>query len=224
MVSVRKKAMDVFDIPDLMLLDVSHDGKFLLAVSNKENVHQVYQIPVDNPDKWKVVTSGEDRVLSGSLFKDDSRFLFPKAAGGSEKHDLYIYDFSTKKTAILNQLDSIRISDTKWTPDNFILYSGSSPKAIGLWKHDFADESISSLYQTNQLSGMGPVNPKRPLSHGWNTAKDPVHPHSSRRLITRWGKSLILCLHRALAMTILGCGMKPGKISFFQPTRPVSQP
>lgn len=163
MVSVRKKAMDVFGIPDLMLLDVSHDGEFLLAVSNKENVHQVYQIPVKTPDKWKALTSGEDRVLTGSLFKDDSRFLFPKAVGGSEKHDLFVYDFSKRKTSILQELDSIRIFETKWTPDNFILYDGSSPTAIGLWKYDFSDKSISSLYQTKQLAGMGPLNPKKPL-------------------------------------------------------------
>jgi dipeptidyl aminopeptidase/acylaminoacyl peptidase len=159
---LSKNAAKVFDIPALSLLDLSHDGSFLLVVSNKDNVHHVYQLPNDSPKKWKPITSGEDRVLTGALSKDDSQFLFPMAAGGSEKHHLYMYDFGKGKATLFKELDSIRVGITKWTPDNIILFSGSSPKTIGIWKYDFSEQAISQIYQTQQMGEIGPVNPKKP--------------------------------------------------------------
>lgn len=163
MESLRKKAEKIFKIPDLTLLDVAPDGKFLLLVSNKDNVHHVYKLPLENSKTWVQVTSGEDRVVNGTLSNDGSKFLFPMAPGGSEKHHLYLHDFTKGKTTLLQKLDSMRVGNAKWTPDNFILFEASSPETMGIWKYDFSENAISQIYQTMQLGEIGPVNPKRPL-------------------------------------------------------------
>jgi len=163
MVTFSKNVAKIFGIPDLSLLDVSNDGSFLLVVSNKENVHHIYQIPLDEPESWHPITLGEDRVLEGALSKDDSQFLFPMARGGSEKHHLYLYDFGKNETTIFKQLDSMRVSGLKWTPNDVILFAGSSPEKYGIWKYNLSEQAISQIYQTQQLGEIGPVNPNKPL-------------------------------------------------------------
>ncbi|MFQ5978432.1 MAG: alpha/beta fold hydrolase [Candidatus Heimdallarchaeota archaeon] len=161
--SIDKEAFEIFSIPELTLLTLSHNSKFLLVASNKSNVHQVYQIPLDDPENWHNLAVGEDRVTIGALSPDNSQFLFPRETGGNEKHDLFITDLQTYKTTLLKNLDSMRIFEPKWTQDDQILYDGSSPDHMGIWKYDQDDKSILSFYQSKYMGGMGPVNPKNPL-------------------------------------------------------------
>jgi dipeptidyl aminopeptidase/acylaminoacyl peptidase len=161
--SIDNKVFEIFSISDLSLLTLSHNSEFLLVASNKSNVHQVYQVPLENPENWHNLTIGEDRVYIGALSPDDSRFLFAKESGGNEKHDLFITDLQTYETTLLKKLDSIRIFAPKWTLDDQILYDGSSPDHMGIWRYNQDDKSIISLYQSQYMGIMGPVNPNSPL-------------------------------------------------------------
>jgi dipeptidyl aminopeptidase/acylaminoacyl peptidase len=155
---------DVFDVPDLELVSLSHNSEFLLVSSNKDNVPHVYQIQLSNLDEWIDLTPGEDRVATGSLSGDDSRFLFPRETAGNEKHDLYVTYLESNETSLLVDLDSIRVFKADWTPDDTsILFDGSSPSEMALRRFVLSEEETTIIYETSQMSAMGFVNPEKPL-------------------------------------------------------------
>jgi dipeptidyl aminopeptidase/acylaminoacyl peptidase len=170
--------VDVFDIPDLGLLTLSHDSKSILLFSNREDVTQIYQAPLSDLNDWKKLTLGNDRVMNGCLSHDDSRFVYPKDKDGDEKHNIFLTDLKTYETSLLCQLDSTMVFNLEWTPDaSHILFSGSTPSSLGLWKYSLADKEMSSIYETTVSAGMGSINPHAPLVtyFEWST----THPGAS---------------------------------------------
>ncbi|MHA1906699.1 MAG: S9 family peptidase [Candidatus Thorarchaeota archaeon] len=155
---------DVFDIPDLGLLSLSHDSKSILIFSNKDNVTRVYQVLLSNLEEWNRLTFGKDRVLLGHLSNDDSTFAFAKDSDGDEKHNLYLTDIQSYQSSLLAELDSTMVSGLKWTyDDSHILFSGSTPSSLGLWKYSLKEKTVNLVYETTTMSGMSSVNPKLPL-------------------------------------------------------------
>ncbi|MFX1250814.1 MAG: alpha/beta fold hydrolase [Promethearchaeota archaeon] len=168
----------IFNIPDLIFLDVSHSADFFLIISNKNNTHNVFKIDLNNLKEWIPVTRGEDRVFTGHLSSDDSRFVFPKEQGGNEKHDLFVTDLTTLETSLLVNLNSIRVYIPKWAPDDQnILFGGSTDTNICLWKFNLDNKDLDVLYKTTQLADMGQINPKQPLV-SWAEFK-PDNPKAS---------------------------------------------
>ncbi|TFF66915.1 S9 family peptidase [Candidatus Thorarchaeota archaeon] len=166
---------DVFDVPDLELVSLSHDSRFLLVMSNKENVHHVYQVPLSNSSKWTDLTPGEDRVITGSLSSDDSRFLFWRGRAGDERHNLYVTDLKSHEASLLLDLDSIRVSKADWTPDDrSVLFDGSSASEMALRYFSLSEKEVINVYETERMSAMGFVNPEKPLVT-YNERK-PDHP------------------------------------------------
>lgn len=166
---------DVFDVPDLELVSLSHDSQFLVVGSNRDNVPHMYQVRITSPERWIDLTPGEDRVSTGSLSSDDSLFLFPRETAGNEKHDLYITDIRSSKTSLLVQLDSIRVGLADWAPDDrSILFDGASASSMALYRYVLSEKEPAILYETTQLSAMGFVNPKKPLVT--YTEQKPNHP------------------------------------------------
>jgi dipeptidyl aminopeptidase/acylaminoacyl peptidase len=155
---------DVFDVPDLELVSLSHDSQFLVIASNRHNVPHVYQVRLAYPGKWIDLTPGEDRVGTGSLSPDDSLFLFPKERAGNEKHDLYVTDLNSSKTSLLVQLNSIRVFKADWAPDGrSILFDGSSASSMALHRHMLSEKETDTIYETTLMSSMGFVNPEESL-------------------------------------------------------------
>ncbi|MFO7836220.1 MAG: alpha/beta fold hydrolase [Candidatus Thorarchaeota archaeon] len=155
---------DVFDVPDLELVSLSHDSEFLLVASNRDNVPHVYQIRLSNPDEWIDLTPGEDRVATGSLSADDSRFLFPRETAGNEKHDLFVTDLESYETSLLLDLDSIRVFKADWTPDDRnILFDGSSASEMALRRFILSEKETTTIYKTTEMSAMGFINPEKPF-------------------------------------------------------------
>lgn len=160
----RTGLTDVFDVPTLELLGLSHDSKFLVALSNRENVPHAYQVRLSDPDKWVDLTSGENRVFTGKLSSDDSRFLFPLEDAGNEKHNLYVTDLESSKTSLLIKLESIRVFGAYWTPDDrSVLFDGSSASSMALRRYNLSREETDIVYETERMSAIGFVNPKKPL-------------------------------------------------------------
>ncbi|MGY5871636.1 MAG: alpha/beta fold hydrolase [Candidatus Thorarchaeota archaeon] len=155
---------DVFDIPDLGLLAISYDNKSILLFSNREDVTHVYQTSLSDLNNWRKLTSGRDRVMSGSLSFDDTKFAFPRDLNGDEKHNLYLTDLETYETSLFCELDSTMVFNLEWTPDSsHILFSGSTPSSLGLWKYSFSKEEMRTIYETKVSAGMGSINPNAPL-------------------------------------------------------------
>ena len=155
---------DVFDVPDLELISLSHDSKFLSVSSNRDNVPHIYKVDLVKTKKWIDLTPGTDRVVDGSLSSDDSSFLFPREKAGNEKHNLYITDIGSNETSLLVELDSIRVSKVDWTSDDrSVLFDGSSLSSMALRRYRVSEKEVETIYETDLLSGMGFVNPKKPL-------------------------------------------------------------
>lgn len=155
---------DVFDIPELRLLTLSHDSKSLLVISNKDNVPHVYQVRLSEPERWVDLTVGEDRVDTGSLSLDDSMFVFPRETAGNEKHNLFLTDMKSYTTSLLLGLESMRIFSLEWSSDgSSILFDGSSPTTMGLRRYFLSEKESSVIYETNLHSWMWRVNPVEPL-------------------------------------------------------------
>ncbi len=152
--------LDIFGIPDLILHDVAKSGSFLLVISNKNDVHQVFKVDLNSLNNWINLTNVGERITTGDLSPDDSKFVFPKEQGGNEKHDLYITDIKTENPSVLLKLDSIRVLTPKWTPDGqAVLFDGSSEMDICLWRYVIATETLDIVYQTKQLHFPFQVNP-----------------------------------------------------------------
>ncbi|MFX1283384.1 MAG: alpha/beta fold hydrolase [Promethearchaeota archaeon] len=157
--------LEVFEIPDLILHDVAKSGLFLLVISNKNDVHQVFEVNLNDLNNWINLTNVGERITTGDLSPDESKFVFPKEQGGNEKHDLFITDLRTKNSSVLLKLDSIRVFTPKWSPDGqIVLFDGSSEKDIRLWRYVLATETLDTVYQTKQLPlGFFQVNPRDPI-------------------------------------------------------------
>ncbi|MFW9832616.1 MAG: S9 family peptidase [Candidatus Thorarchaeota archaeon] len=170
--------VDVFDIPDLGLLTLSHDSKSILLFSNREGVTHVYQTFLRDLTNWRKLTPGKDRVIHGCLSYDDNKFVFPKDTDGDEKHNLFLTDMKTYETSLLCELDSTMVFNTKWTPDSsHILFSGSTPTSLSLWKYSFLDRKLNTVYETAVSAGMGSINPHLPLVTYFEWS--PTHPGAS---------------------------------------------
>ncbi len=155
---------DVFDVADLELVELSHDCRFLLVMSNKENVHHVYQVPISNTNIWTDLTPGEDRVITGSLSSDDSRLLFWRETAGDEKYNLYVTDLESHEPSLLLDLDSIRVQKADWTPDDSgVLFHGSSASEMALRFFSLSEREVVTIYETELMASMGFVNPEKPL-------------------------------------------------------------
>ncbi len=166
---------EIFDIPELELVSLSHDSQFVLIASNRDNVPHIYQVPVSDSSKWIDLTPGEDRVSTGSLSGDDSLFLFPRETAGNEKHDLFVTDLTSYETSLLVDLDSIRVLKADWTRDDqSVLFDGSSASEMGLRRFMKSEKEVTTIYETTRLSGMGFVSPEEPLVT-YNEQK-PDHP------------------------------------------------
>lgn len=155
---------DVFDIPDLLFLELSHDSESLIVSSNKDDVPHVYQVRLSDPKNWIDLTVGQDRVSLGFLSPDDSMFVFPRETAGNEKHNLFLTDMKSYETSLLVQLESLRIAFLGWSMDNHsVLFDGSSPTSMGLRRYFIPEKELSMIYETNLQSWMGYVNPVKPL-------------------------------------------------------------
>lgn len=171
----RLQTSDVFAVPDLELVALSHNSEFVLVASNKENIPHIYQVRLSNPDDWIDLTPGEERVSVGSLSEDDSLFLFPKENAGNEKHDLYVTDLVSYETSMLIDLNSIRVLKADWTLDaKSVLFDGSSASEMALRRYIISEEEVITLYETPRMSAMGFVNPKKSMVT-YNERK-PDHP------------------------------------------------
>ena len=114
---IYTKALRVLDIPDLSLEDVSNDDTFLLVNSNRDNVHHIYKVQIQDGENWVDITPVQDRVTSCNLAKDDLDILFPKEDGGNEQYNIYLTDFSTNKPELYLELKDARVSTIKRTKD-----------------------------------------------------------------------------------------------------------
>ncbi|MHA1167491.1 MAG: alpha/beta fold hydrolase [Candidatus Hodarchaeales archaeon] len=164
MAELASELKQIFSIPDLLLLDIAHSSEFILVISNKDNIHNVYKIDLNNPDEWIPVTRDEDRVVLGKISPDDAFFVYAKSTGGKEKHDLFLVDMNTIEVSPLLKLESTRVFSIDWSPDGqHVIFSGSTDTEICLWRYNIKEKSLVELYSTKQWAFMGQVNPEKPL-------------------------------------------------------------
>jgi len=143
-----EQVKQVFEIPDLELLDVSRDGQAALVLSNNTGSYQLFSIPVQGGD-LKQVSHGNERVSWASISNDSRWVAFSRDQGGKEQHQLYKTRLeSGEEEQQLTQLSPNRILDFNWSSrDDRIAFAGSTEEFNGIWVVETKTGKVTEVYR-----------------------------------------------------------------------------
>jgi dipeptidyl aminopeptidase/acylaminoacyl peptidase len=128
------RVKQVFEIPDLELLDVSKDGETALVLSNNTGSYQLFSAPVRGGN-LKQVSHGKERVSWASISNDSRWVAFARDQGGKEQHQLYKSKLDAgEEEQQFTQLPPNRILDFNWSSrDDRLAFAGSTQEFNGVW-------------------------------------------------------------------------------------------
>src|SRR2546426_2270701 len=142
------RVKQVFEIPDLELLDVSKDGETALVLSNSTGSYQLFSVPVKGGD-LKQVSHGKERVSWASMSSDSEWVAFSRDEGGKEQHQIYKARLdSGAEEQQLTQLPPYRILDFNWSSrDDRIAFAGSTKEFNGIWVIETKTGKATEIYR-----------------------------------------------------------------------------
>ncbi len=143
-----ERVKQVFEIPDLELLDVSKDGRTALVLSNNTGSYQLFSIPVQGGD-LKQVSHGKERVSWASISNDSKWVAFSRDQGGKEQHQLFKTGIeSGEEEQQITQLPPNRILDFSWSSrDDRIAFAGSTQEFNGIWVVETETGKPTEIYR-----------------------------------------------------------------------------
>ncbi|TMI59335.1 S9 family peptidase [Candidatus Bathyarchaeota archaeon] len=143
-----ERVKQVFEIPDLELLDVSKDGETALVLSNNTGSYQLFSVPVKGGD-LKQVSHGKERVSWASMSSDSEWVAFSRDEGGKEQHQIYKARLdSGAEEQQLTQLPPNRILDFNWSSRaDRIAFAGSTKEFNGIWVIETKTGKATEIYR-----------------------------------------------------------------------------
>jgi dipeptidyl aminopeptidase/acylaminoacyl peptidase len=142
----------VIRIPDLVLVDLSKNGRFALFLSNVSGSYQLWSIDVQK-GKTNQVSHGEQRVTFAEISPDSKNVLFSRDFGGAELHELFLAPITGKmQEEQVSKLKDVRVFDFSWSPTGKeIAFTGSTAEANFLWIFDIESRSYRQLYKAKGM-------------------------------------------------------------------------
>jgi dipeptidyl aminopeptidase/acylaminoacyl peptidase len=142
----------VIRIPDLLLVDLSKNGRFALFLSNVSGSYQLWSIKTQK-GKTNQVSHGEQRVAFAEISPDSRNALFSRDFGGAERHELFLAPITGKmQEEQVSKLKDLRVFDFSWSPTSKeIAFTGSTAEANFLWLFNIESRSYRQLYKANGM-------------------------------------------------------------------------
>lgn len=138
----------VLKIPDLVLIDLSKNGKFALFLSNISGSYQLWSIDMQK-GSTNQVSHGDQRVTFAEVSPDSKSAVFSRDFGGAERHQLFLAPITGQvQEEQISKLQDIRVFDFAWSPSGkAIAFTGSTLEANFLWLFDVVSRSYQALYK-----------------------------------------------------------------------------
>lgn len=138
----------VLRIPDLMLIDLSKNGRFVLFLSNMSGSYQLWSVDMQE-DSINQVSHGEQRVTFAEISPDSKSVVFSRDIYGAERHQLFMAPITGHvQEEQVSKLQDIRVFDFAWSKSGkSIAFTGSTAEANFLWLYDVASRSHQTLYK-----------------------------------------------------------------------------
>jgi len=138
----------VLRIPDLVLIDLSKNGKFALFLSNASGSYQLWSTDTQKGGA-KQVSHGEQRVSFAEISPDSKNVVFSRDFGGAERHQLFLAPINGKtQEKQITKLQDIRVFDFGHSPSGKqIVFTGATNKENAIWVFDAETQDYRSLYK-----------------------------------------------------------------------------
>ena len=138
----------VLRIPDLMLIDLSKNGRFVLFLSNMSGSYQLWSVDMQE-NSINQVSHGEQRVTFAEISPDSKSVVFSRDIYGAERHQLFMAPITGHvQEEQVSKLQDIRVFDFAWSKSGkSIAFTGSTAEANFLWLYDVASRSHQTLYK-----------------------------------------------------------------------------
>jgi len=138
----------VLKIPDLVLTDLSKNGKFALFLSNTSGSYQLWSIDTQK-GSTNQVSHGDQRVTFAEVSPDSKGVVFSRDFFGAERHQLFLSPITGQvQEEQISKLQDVRVFDFTWSPSGKgIALTGSTLEANFLWLFDVVSRSPQALYK-----------------------------------------------------------------------------
>lgn len=138
----------VLRIPDLVLVDLSKNGKSALVLSSVSGSHQLWSIDTKRGSSCQV-SHGEQRVSFAEISADSKNVVFSRDFGGAERHQLFLAPLNGKtEEKQISELQDIRVFDFASSPSGKqIAFTGATINENALWVYDVESREYELLYK-----------------------------------------------------------------------------
>jgi dipeptidyl aminopeptidase/acylaminoacyl peptidase len=138
----------VLRVPDLVLVDLSKNGKFAVVLSSVSGSHQLWSIDTEKGSSCQI-SHGEQRVSFGEITADSKNVVFSRDFGGAERHQLFLAPLNGKtEEKQISELQEIRVFDFASSPlGKQMVFAGATVNENALWVYDFDSREIELLYK-----------------------------------------------------------------------------
>ncbi|MGQ9506331.1 MAG: prolyl oligopeptidase family serine peptidase [Candidatus Bathycorpusculaceae bacterium] len=138
----------VLKIPDLILGDLSKNGRFALFLTNVSGSYQLWSIDMQK-GSTNQVSHGDQRVTFAEISPDSQSVVFSRDFGGAERHQLFLAPITGQtKEEQISKLEDVRVFDFAWSPSGKgIALTGSTLEANFLWLFDMESRESQMLYK-----------------------------------------------------------------------------
>jgi len=142
----------VLRIPDLILVDLSKNGKFALFLSNMSGSYQLWSNDMQK-DNINQISHGDQRVAFAGISPNSERIVFSRDFGGAERHQLFLAPITGQvKEEQISKLQDIRVFDFAWSlSGREITFTGSTAEANFLWLYNVESRNYKPLYKNKDM-------------------------------------------------------------------------
>jgi dipeptidyl aminopeptidase/acylaminoacyl peptidase len=147
-VQVLENVEKILRIPDLVLVDLSKNGRFTLFLSNVSGSYQLWSVDMQK-GSTNQVSHGDQRVTFAETSPDSKNVVFSRDFGGAERHQLFLAPITGQvQEEQISKLEDVRVFDFAWAPSGKgIALTGSTLEANFLWLLDIESRSCQMLYK-----------------------------------------------------------------------------
>ncbi len=141
----------VLKIPDLIFVDLSKNGKYVLFLSNVSGSYQLWSTDMQK-GKTIQISHGDQRVTFAEISPDAEKIAFSRDFDGAEKHQLFLAPITGQVLEEqVSKLQDIRVFDFAWSySGKEIAFTGSTSEANFLWLYDVESRSHQPLYKNRK--------------------------------------------------------------------------
>jgi dipeptidyl aminopeptidase/acylaminoacyl peptidase len=147
-VEILENVEKVLRIPDLVLVDLSRNGRFALFLSNVSGSYQLWSFDMQK-GCVNQVSHGDQRVIYAEISPDSDNVVFSRDFGGAERHQLFLAPIiGQRQEEQISKLNDVRVFDFSWSPyGKGVALTGSTVEANFLWLFDVESRRCEVLYK-----------------------------------------------------------------------------